>query len=54
MILVKCTINQVRVCLLHGGSSETNNLVSSTFCVSAASSNFDNKSDVKIGSGSSL
>lgn len=54
MILVKWTINHVSVCLLHSGSSEINNFVNSMFCFSAASSNFDNKSDVNIGSGSSL
>lgn len=54
MILVKWTINQVRVCLLHKGSSEINNFVNSMFCVSLASSNFGNKSDVNIGSGNSL
>lgn len=54
IILVKWTNNQVRVCLLHNGSSEINKFANSIFCVSATSSNFGNKSGVNIGSGSSL
>lgn len=54
MILVKWTNNQVKVCLLHNGSSAINKFVNLIFWVSAVSSNFDNKSDVNIGSGSSL